>query len=411
MFNLLSHSLIDFSTVVSDNQLEQLAQACQPATYGVPQQDVLDESYRKAGKLDAVNFSTNFNPNSTASGIMEAIRSLLLKDPKSSVQVKLHKLNVYGKRKINWLPSKPNGFVGPGSFFKAHVDTPKSGKMFGSLVLVLPTKHEGGTFPLRHDNREWVFNSADLVSPQNTESPRAAFVAFFGDIEQEVTEVISGYRVTLTYNLYFGDDESTTGMTFVPSTMLPIDDTEVKIKELLISLLNNPKFLSDGGLVGFGLSHLYPISSENINLLELGENLKGIDAAIKRACDSLSLNISVKMVYNSDIEGVSCLLDDIADPGTDAMVDEEDVLAHLQQYSDGLLVYDQDWLSKKDLEFIKNAEPISWLKPFTERNELESPYVAYGNQLSGTLGYRDVYGEVCLVLTVDAYNDRKTYQL
>ena len=113
--------------------------------------------------------------------------------------------------------------------------------MFGSLVVVLPTKHEGGTFPLRHDSREWVFNSADLVSPQNTESPRAAFVAFFGDIEYEVTEVISGYRVTLTYNLYFGDDESTTGMTIVPSTMLPIDDTEVKIKELLISLLNNPK--------------------------------------------------------------------------------------------------------------------------------------------------------------------------
>ena len=87
---------IDFSTVVSDNQLAHLAQACQPATYGVQQQDVLDESYRKAGKMDAVNFSTNFDPNNI--GIVEAIRGLLLKDPASSIQVELHKLNVYGKQ-------------------------------------------------------------------------------------------------------------------------------------------------------------------------------------------------------------------------------------------------------------------------------------------------------------------------
>ena len=147
---------------------------------------------------------------------------------------------------------KPYGcFVGPGSFFRSHVDTPKSGKMFGSLVVALPTKHEGGTFPLRHNGREWVFNSADLVSPQNTESPRAAFVAFFGDIGHEVTEVKSGYRVTLTYNLYFGDDNSATGIVPSPPTMLPIDDTEMKIKKSLRALLNNPKFLPDGGLVGF----------------------------------------------------------------------------------------------------------------------------------------------------------------
>ena len=110
--------------------------------------------------------------------------------------------------------------------------------MFGSLVVALPTKHVGGTFPLRHNDREWVFDSAKLVSPQNTESPpsRAAFVAFFGDIEHEVTKVESGYRVTLSYNIYFGDDKSTTGIVPSPTTMLPIDDKEVGIKELLKAL-------------------------------------------------------------------------------------------------------------------------------------------------------------------------------
>ena len=95
--NVMSHSFIDFSTAVTDAQLEHLAQACQPAAFGVEQKDVLDESYRKAGKMDAVNFSTNFNPYNT--GIMQSIRSLLLKNPESPIRVELHKLNVYGMQK------------------------------------------------------------------------------------------------------------------------------------------------------------------------------------------------------------------------------------------------------------------------------------------------------------------------
>jgi hypothetical protein len=316
----------------------------------------------------------------------------------------------------NWLHSKPYGcFVGPESFFRSQVDTPKSGKMFGSLVVALPTKYEGGFFSLsRRDHHDqelechWVLNSADLGSPQNTESPRAAFVAFFGEMEH-FSRVESGYRVTLTYNLYFGDDKSSTTGMIAPSppTMLLTDDAEVKIKELLKVLLNNPQFLPDGGLVGFGLSHLYPIGpKQNINLRELGKNLKGTDAAIKRACDSLSLDVSVKTVYNSQIDWVSCLLDDIADPGVEPMMDE-DVLVYLQQKPGGLLVFDEEAISGKDLEDLEvefpDAKPILWLRPLAKRNRLESAYVAYGNQ--PTLEY--VYGEICLVLKVKAYEDRK----
>ena len=280
--------------------------------------------------------------------------------------------------------------------------------MFGFLVVVLPTRHEGGSLPLRHHGREWVLNSADIVSPQNSESPRAAFVAFFGDIEHEVSVVKSGYRVTLTYNLYFGDDKST----IVPSTMLPIDDdTEAKIKKSLIALLNNRKFFPDGGLLGVGLIYQYPINKDTI-LNELDESLKGADATIKRVCDSLSLDLSVKMVYkSSQVNGVACFLDELADPGLTGEQVEEDIALYLQREYDGLLVFDpdSDVLSLKELRYncpyYDGVRSIVWLRPLAERDDFKTPYVRYGNE--PTLEY--VYGEICLVVDVEASKDRKVY--
>ena len=42
---------IDLGNATFD-ELEKLTQACEPATFGLNQEDVLDETYRKAGKLD-----------------------------------------------------------------------------------------------------------------------------------------------------------------------------------------------------------------------------------------------------------------------------------------------------------------------------------------------------------------------
>jgi len=83
----------------SESELEDLSGACDPATFGVNQKDVLDESYRKAGKLDIVNFATKFKLEK--SGIMDAIRAALLEghDSNRHVEAELYKLNVYGERR------------------------------------------------------------------------------------------------------------------------------------------------------------------------------------------------------------------------------------------------------------------------------------------------------------------------
>jgi len=91
-------SRIDLSRA-SQIQLKHLADTCDAATFGVNQQDVLDESYRKAGKLDNVNFATKFVIE--GSGLMDVACSELLEGHESNKQVRaeLYKLNVYSEPK------------------------------------------------------------------------------------------------------------------------------------------------------------------------------------------------------------------------------------------------------------------------------------------------------------------------
>ena len=72
--------------------MENLASACEPATFGVDQKDVLDESYRKARKLDVAHFATTFELRK--SRIMDVVRAALLERHDSNIPVEadLYKL-------------------------------------------------------------------------------------------------------------------------------------------------------------------------------------------------------------------------------------------------------------------------------------------------------------------------------
>ena len=56
--------------------LQKLVEACQPASFGLGGKEVLDQSYRKAGKLDRSEFLTDFHPHDY--GIIDSIRQILL---------------------------------------------------------------------------------------------------------------------------------------------------------------------------------------------------------------------------------------------------------------------------------------------------------------------------------------------
>lgn len=82
-----------------------------------------------------------------------------------------------------------------GGFFLSHRDTEKAPGMFGTLVVALPSAHEGGDLVIRHGGVERVVGLA------GDEPSGVAWAAFYADCEHKVKPVTKGYRVCLVYNL------------------------------------------------------------------------------------------------------------------------------------------------------------------------------------------------------------------
>ena len=86
---------------------------------------------------------------------------------------------------------------GPGQFFAPHQDSERADDMVGSLVVELPSRHEGGAVVVQHHQEKKVFAGA-ARGPTDL-----SLLAFYADCRHEVKPITSGYRITLTYHLLY----------------------------------------------------------------------------------------------------------------------------------------------------------------------------------------------------------------
>ena len=272
--------------------------------------------------------------------------------------------------------------------------------MLGSLVVIYPTPHEGGELVLRHKDQEWKFDANTLIATQS--SPSLAYVAFYSDIEHEVLKVTNGRRVTVTYNLYLVDPTSRPE----GSVATPSAQSALKLQTTLRGLLKSPEFLPDGGILGFGLAHLYPVAS-NTNLRDMIGYLKGEDEHVYRACRELQLQPSLQVIYNDDRDEPEhgIMLDNIVlDPVYDCANDSYE--STLVRKLGGVAVNRTEDLGfdcDRCREYVEGeGEFISWISPFSERNRLQDIKMTYGNEFYA--GY--IYCSPCLIVRVAAASDR-----
>lgn len=67
--------------------------------------------------------------------------------------------------------------------------------MIGTLVVALPSRHEGGDVHLSHNGKRRVF------APSKSSAFDLVALAWYSDVTYETKPLLSGYRLVITYNL------------------------------------------------------------------------------------------------------------------------------------------------------------------------------------------------------------------
>ncbi|XDG02263.1 hypothetical protein ABKA04_001878 [Annulohypoxylon sp. FPYF3050] len=156
---------------------ETIKNASRQAPFGRGDETVVDTSVRDTWELDHTQFGFA-NPG------WSTFVELLLIDVRRSlaipkVKAEPYKLLLYEE----------------GSFFKRHKDSEKVPGMVATMVICLPSKHEGGSVHLSHGSKNYIFDTS------KTSEYDLTTLSWFSDVTHEVKPLESGYRLVLTYNI------------------------------------------------------------------------------------------------------------------------------------------------------------------------------------------------------------------
>lgn len=331
--------------------------------------------------------------------------------------------------------------AGENAFFKSHKDTPRAENMFGSLVIVFPTPHVGGALILRHDGREWVFDSGKLLSDPSL-PPSIAYAAFFSDVDHEVTLVESGHRVSATYNLYFSPSGAVPASATATSSaaalrvLHPVGENPSEVSSALQALLAEPAFLPNGGTLGFGLRHLYPFpktwSDGDVEpLTSLKAWLKGSDAALLHACHAHGLHPALQLLHEEEWDDRRGLRSTLfhrmpvvdwagegewidrqllryygatrmyrVDPFETATPEEGRELKHMTRKAEETPESGEEY--DPDDTLPKKTATVHMLTNVTSNNRIKNTYAAYGNDASMGI----MYVGMCLIVDIGPAGQR-----
>jgi predicted 2-oxoglutarate/Fe(II)-dependent dioxygenase YbiX len=164
---------------VSAADAKRIIGQAEQAPYGRGEKTILDTNVRRVWQLEPGQFDLdNREWEAHVAAIVDAVKEDF--GIAQKVKPELYKLLVYEK----------------GSFFAPHRDTEKMARMFGTLVVCLPSRHEGGELIVRHDGQTETIDFSKKESQFKTQ-----YAAFYADCEHEIKPITSGYRVCLVYKV------------------------------------------------------------------------------------------------------------------------------------------------------------------------------------------------------------------
>jgi len=173
---------------LTPQQAKELIAHCEQAPYGKGEKTVVDTKVRRVWKMDPNRFALK-NPDWTQF-LDETVRKVQAELGLEQQELKSHLYDLL--------------LYEPGGFFLPHRDGEKLDRMVATLVIVLPSPHEGGKLIIRHEGQE---HSIDFGASDQS-AYQIQFAAFYADCEHEVRPLRKGYRLCLVYNLTLAKSKS-----------------------------------------------------------------------------------------------------------------------------------------------------------------------------------------------------------
>ncbi len=171
---------------VPEFQARQLIELADQAPYGKGEQTLVDTSVRNCWEIAPEKFSLGGKGwNATLQEIL-GLAAQGMGCNSAHLRAEIYKLLIYEA----------------GGFFLPHRDTEKSDGMIATMTVSLPVAGTGGELIVRHNGEEKTIHL-------NVDEPsELAFAAFYADCKHETKEVLSGYRLSLVYNLCVPKEET-----------------------------------------------------------------------------------------------------------------------------------------------------------------------------------------------------------
>ncbi|KAI8295913.1 hypothetical protein K4K56_009440 [Colletotrichum sp. SAR 10_98] len=273
-----------FPLPLTPSDAEVIKAACREAPFGKGEDTVVDTSVRKTWELNHTQFQL-INPE--WAGFLQ---------------------KVYLKADGRW-------------WTRRHKDSEKEPGMVGTLVICLPSEHQGGDVHLAFSSDQRVFSTAPTSTFDITT------LAWFSDVTHEVKGLTSGYRLALTYNIVQNGSAKQSAGFFGQQAQ--------EVKQVLLQWqVNYP----GNNMLVYPLDHKYSQSSLSFR------NMKGRDKAVCQAIQDIGAHSGVFLLlahqthtteededyYDNDAEPGTCL-DAIFTPegkqiATDYTLDDDEVM-------------------------------------------------------------------------------------
>ncbi|KAK4456763.1 hypothetical protein QBC42DRAFT_237836 [Cladorrhinum samala] len=294
----------------------QLIDKARQAPYGKGSETFVDTSVRNTWELDAAQLDLSPHWASTVKVACKWVGQQL--GITAPVTAELYKMLIYEK----------------GALFKPHTDTEKIPGMFGTLVICLPSEHQGGDLVVKHRDVTKVFKTSEK---------QPSMACWFSDVTHEVLPVTSGFRWVLTYNLAIPQQQAV-GRPSAAMQTPELDSLRTALRAWLESQGPNDHD-HEPGFLYYLLDHTY--TEANLSL----HSLKGADQTrmqcLKDICQDQNVTLLLGVIEKEQTGGCEEIWDD-NDPYGEWGYDDEDSDADDSDDSDDGNV-DDDWHSFVDI--------------------------------------------------------------